>query len=329
MVLAATPTAASARSLSMTPSESRPSGNARAVAVASGAAPSGVQNTFFCVKCQWNKPLALLRMRGNQKICAPDVNSYESIQKRWRTQRSLREWFKGLSPSETTDWYRRHQQTGAGIKRDFDSMRYEEKKSNFAETREASVDMFIPWRAFKRNCLMEGMTPAAAAHEFCELVNDPAVTCKFARGQWLGPDWSGISVQNSKVTQDGYEIQRGVEVDSSAQLERLTRGGQALVDHRVNSLSHSSASGGQHLSVDTPVVANASVMQQHVPHAPSDIMMQALQQEVAPKRGRAMALWRRFLLCHGVGLWPSRTNAQHDKFSSLLFCYCFLLFYIC
>ena len=67
---------------------------------AAGPAPAG---TFYCCKCQQNVPNQLMKLRNNQKICHPCIQSYGNLQARWQTSRALRVWWQSLNAKEHSD----------------------------------------------------------------------------------------------------------------------------------------------------------------------------------------------------------------------------------
>ena len=114
-----------------------------------------------------------MKLRGNQKICAADVLSYESLVKRWRTQRALKTWWqKHLDEPGKVAWYRKHQQERSNNKRQFDDVGYVESSTRDEEVRPGEVEMHIPWPIFKRHKIMEGYDAVAAAREFAHIVNN-------------------------------------------------------------------------------------------------------------------------------------------------------------
>ena len=138
----------------------------------------------------------------------------------------------------------------------------------------------MPWRVFKRNSYMEGTSPAQAAQDFCNLVNDPEVHCKFRRGQWLVPDFQGVKALAGTVERDGYIVNRECEVKNSEDMCNFLQHGQGQFDQRLRSVEASSSSGARSLPVDTPNIGSAGLLQQRVQSLPTDFSLSMIQQEV-------------------------------------------------
>ncbi len=135
--------------------------------VHAGLTPQGY---FYCVKCRINKPLAELQMRSGKAICCKDVNSYAALANRWKSNRTLRTWFNALSEQQKTEWYRKHQECSRGVKRDFDSLNFEQFSRQEAVSSDTMLDDWIPLTIYIRRKYCEGVVRTQAIAEFRALV---------------------------------------------------------------------------------------------------------------------------------------------------------------
>ena len=115
--------------------------------------PSGF---FWCIKCKLTESLSELVQQGNCQICREDVNSYGSLQHRWKTNRSLKSWWMALGETEQANWYRKHQGQEKGAKRKFDNVNYGEINARTGQNWEFSMDGLITWIEFLRRNLPLG-----------------------------------------------------------------------------------------------------------------------------------------------------------------------------
>ena len=104
----------------------------------------------WCSKCERPKPLANLRMRGNQNICFSDINSSVFWAARWKSNKNLNTWWQGLSEADQVAWYRKQQENGFGPTRKLDTVIYEEKSIEKANANEFDIDDYVPRRSVGR-----------------------------------------------------------------------------------------------------------------------------------------------------------------------------------
>ena len=125
-----------------------------------------------------------------------------------------------------------------------------------------------------------GTSQAQAAQDFCQLVNDREVHCKFRRGQWLVPDFEGGEALAGTVERDGYIVNRECEVKNSEDMGTFLQHGQGQLDQRLRSVEAASSSGMRGLPVDLPNTGSAGLLQQRVQGLPTDFSLSMTQQEV-------------------------------------------------
>ena len=242
------------------------SGSTGSSGIASGA---GVQlmcgviegSSFQCSKCLLPKPIAQLRIRSGQKVCEGDVRSYASIQTRWAGNRELRSWFKGLTPLDRVDWYVKQQQNDTGKKRNIDSMMYNDTYSNKAIRREGEIDVFIPWRIYRRRALADGEDATQAAYNFINSIQNNRVSCRFHRGEWHVPEYQGLRIETGQELAQGHTVNRGGVVETAAELAERTIVGESLLKKQIDANQGCSNQAQNALRADTPSI-NASMAAQ-------------------------------------------------------------------
>ena len=185
---------------------------------------------FHCCTCNLQQPLSKMRVRGLQKICAPDVNNYAALANRWRSNKKLKLWWNNKTLTEKTQWYRDEQNHCAGSKRDFSTVGYEEGQSQKAkQTRLAKLD-HIPLAVYIRHKFCEGTQKAQAIQMFEEYVKENPSLCVYENKQWHVPDYSGITTSVGESNSSGYHVSRGAgDLKDPAALSALVQEGTRLV----------------------------------------------------------------------------------------------------
>ena len=114
-----------------------------------------------------------------------------------------------MSPEHRRDWFVMSLTHSQGTSRRFDDVSYEDVSANRQFVVEEEMDEYVPWKSFHIHGRMEGNTTAELEWGFKSLVEDPGCLCKFARGQWLVPDFKGIKSRvGTEQAQESFASRR-------------------------------------------------------------------------------------------------------------------------
>jgi hypothetical protein len=218
---------------SIAASAASPSSNMMGLCGASMAGSSQVATAagfFRCVSCDCDCPLRLLKFRGNQKVCQPDVNNYAALVGRWKQNKKLKDWWSMLPVSAKIEWYRREQNHCAGTKRDFSQVSYTESASQMSVGSRYARLLHIPLTQFIRVKFAEGMNRPMAIAQFNEIVTERRASCVWENNEWHVPDYLGIESAVGSATSSGWSMSRSADdVRDTAVLRSLVQGGAQMV----------------------------------------------------------------------------------------------------
>jgi hypothetical protein len=194
------------------------------------AQPPTVAGYFRCASCDADCPMRVMKFRGNQKICQPDVNNYAALVGRWKQSKKLKEWWANLPASQKVDWYRREQGHCAGTKRDFSSVVYQETTQQMATGSRYILLRHIPLVQFIRVKFAEGVNRPMAIVQFNEIVSERRASCVYENGEWHVPDYIGIESAVGTQSSSGWAMTRAAEdVRDPAALKAIVQAGAQLV----------------------------------------------------------------------------------------------------
>jgi hypothetical protein len=212
----------------------------------------GSVTTFFCKKCKLQQPLEKIIMKGNVSVCTPDNSSYKALSDRWKTNSSLRVWWNGLTEEGQTQWYRKWQTVEKGQKRKFDECTYIEQQTDEAVRQEGAVDRYIPWKLFRRHGFLDGASEAELIKDFQNMVQDPHITCKFERGEWLVPEFQGTESFIGNRAVSSTSMSRSASVQSQTQLNQLLLSGRQMLTNQTCALTSAAQSSSPGPPVTNP-----------------------------------------------------------------------------
>ena len=138
-----------------------------------------------------------------------------------------------LTEEGQTQWYRKWQTVEKGQKRRFDECNYIEQQTDEAVKQEGAVDKYIPWRIFRRNGFLDGASEAELIKDFQGMVQDPHITCKFERGEWLVPEFQGTESFIGSRGVSSTSMSRSALVQSQTQLNQLLLSGRQMLANQV------------------------------------------------------------------------------------------------
>ena len=181
-----------------------------------------------------------MKFRGNTKQCEMDVNNYSSLVNRWKTNKSLKLWWSGLTPAAKTAWFRKEQTHCAGRKRSFDEVAFEESASRLEVNSRMGQHLQIPIRVYIRNSFLEGIPRNIAIQKFSEIVSNQRELCTYENNEWHVPDYGGILSQNGTLLENGWTSAKKVcDVRSTDQLHELMASANKSVDDAATASSSS------------------------------------------------------------------------------------------
>ena len=172
-------------------------------------------------------------------------------------------------------WYVKNQALH-GQKRNFDNIEYKDQSRKVVSHDEAEVDEFIPWTTFKREGIAEGRSVPELENDWKELTEGPATEAIWRRNQWLVPRFAGVRRAKVRKTEQVSEMARCANVESSEELAQLQRGAESLLEQFDQSVQPARSV----LPADMPVT-NASIADQPVTSAPSDVISQQIHREAS------------------------------------------------
>ena len=190
-------------------------------------------------------------MRGSLSVCSSDVAAYSSLVARWKSQRSLKSWFQGLSDHDRIAWYRKQQNHTAGKKRTFEDMQYTEQDKQSIVSSSLDQDCWVPFGIFARNKFLEGVDRNRAGAEFRALVQSGQG--RFRRGQWHVLDYQGFKEESGSVKEGAVITSRSASVQDHEQLVDLQCGGASLLKSYRQNLETSSSSALVAVPADVPI----------------------------------------------------------------------------
>ena len=114
---------------------------------------------------------------------------------------------------------------------------------------------------------------------FVDMVNNPNIHCRWARKQWLVPDFGGIEVARGTQERQGWETSRRANIMGSSQLSALQAEGQNMVNRVVEQQSSASNQILMPLPSDMPSCSGTSADQPPLPVMP-DLVNSTINQEV-------------------------------------------------
>ena len=235
---------------------------------------------FRCSSCEADCPLRLMKFRGNQKVCQPDVNNYAALVGRWKQNKKLKEWWANLGASARVEWYRREQSHCAGTKRDFNQVVYQETTEQKSTGSRNARLLHIPLIQFIRVKFAEGVSRAVAIVQFNDIVSQRRSSCVFENNEWHVPDYIGIESAVGSATSSGWTMSRSAEdVRDPAALKALVQAGSQMV-------AQSRGSDMRALQAHMPIaLADAPVIQRNPAEStafadPSSIMNDQITMEV-------------------------------------------------
>ncbi len=88
---------------------------------------------------------------------------------------------------------------------------------------EEELGEYVPWKWFHIHGRLEGKTTAELERDFKSLVEDPGAMCKFARGQWLVPEFKGVRSRVGKEQAQESIVARRKNNLSMEELQQLQR----------------------------------------------------------------------------------------------------------
>ena len=199
---------------------------------------------------------------GPANCCSADVLTYNSLQRRWTKNKSLKTWWDSLDAQAKATQYLQHA-AATGQKRKFDGIEYSEGSLNEAYDGSQEEERCIPWWSFKAWKISEDpkrMVQDIAA-EFVGMVLNPEINCVFTRGQWCVPRFEGVLRVNGSRTSAYQRVQRQKAIQDTTELAILREGGAALVSSFASANKNAMAN-HSFLPADQPVADDAAVEDQ-------------------------------------------------------------------
>jgi hypothetical protein len=171
------------------------------------AQPPTVAGYFRCASCDADCPMRVMKFRGNQKICQPDVNNYAALVGRWKQSKKLKEWWANFS-----------------------SVVYQETTQQMATGSRYILLRHIPLVQFIRVKFAEGVNRPMAIVQFNEIVSERRASCVYENGEWHVPDYIGIESAVGTQSSSGWAMTRAAEdVRDPAALKAIVQAGAQLV----------------------------------------------------------------------------------------------------
>ena len=185
-----------------------------------------------------------------------------------------------MTEPERCQWFCKQQEAGDGsqVKRKFDDVEHAEASVVSIADREVDEDKFQTWTWFKRWGLLEGSSVPELELRWKQIVESPGTEAIKRRGQWLVPEWSGVSRSIAQEIKQEGRTSRKATIRDSTHLQQLEGGTQIIHNHFMESWKPTTQQYEKQPSV------NASRADQPVAPECKDIMLAQMHREVIGRK---------------------------------------------